>query len=77
MLSPRPLPVQVSFGIFDTEDEAARQYDRALVLEKGRTAKTNFPIRDYEAEVAAYEAYVIERWVCLCVGGLELGLGWL
>lgn len=27
----------VSFGIFETEEEAARQYDRALILEKGRS----------------------------------------
>ena len=26
----------VSFGVFDTEEDAARQYDRALVIEKGR-----------------------------------------
>lgn len=63
---PRPLPAhspspQVSFGIFETEEEAARQYDRALILEKGRPAKSNFPISDYDAEVAAYEAFVIER----------------
>jgi hypothetical protein len=44
----------VSFGVFDSEEAAARQYDRALILEKGRAAKTNFPLRDYEGEVAAY-----------------------
>ncbi|KAK2080712.1 hypothetical protein QBZ16_000566 [Prototheca wickerhamii] len=46
----------VSFGIFETEDEAARQYDRALILEKGRSAKTNFPLQEYEREVAEHEA---------------------
>jgi hypothetical protein len=29
--------LQVSFGIFATEEEAARQYDRALVCERGRS----------------------------------------
>lgn len=29
--------VQVSFGVFETEEEAAQQYDRALVIEKGRS----------------------------------------
>ena len=31
------LIVQVSFGVFETEEEAAQQYDRALVIEKGRS----------------------------------------
>ena len=48
----------MSFGVFESEDEAARQYDRALILEKGRAAKTNFAMRDYEAEAAAYEAHL-------------------
>ena len=48
-------PRQVSFGVYETEEEAARQYDRALILEKGRGAKTNFPLRGYEAEVQQYE----------------------
>lgn len=29
--------MQVSFGVFETEEEAAQQYDRALVIEKGRS----------------------------------------
>ncbi|KAL4424449.1 hypothetical protein ABPG77_006387 [Micractinium sp. CCAP 211/92] len=49
----------VSFGVFDSEEGAARQYDRALILEKGRSAKTNFPTRDYEAEIAVYEAHLL------------------
>ena len=55
-----PLPyLQVSFGVFEGEEDAARQYDRALILEKGRAAKTNFPIRDYEGEAAEYEALLL------------------
>jgi hypothetical protein len=49
----------VSFGVFEGEEDAARQYDRALILEKGRAAKTNFPIRDYEGEAAEYEALLL------------------
>ena len=46
---------QVSFGIHETEEQAARQYDRALIVEKGRSAKTNFPLSDYEKEMTEYE----------------------
>ncbi len=52
---------QVSFGIWETEERAARQYDRALIVEKGRSAKTNFPLATYEAEVAQFEAALRER----------------
>jgi hypothetical protein len=45
--------------VFETEEGAARQYDRALILEKGRTAKTNFPIRDYDAEATEYETHLM------------------
>lgn len=31
-------PLQVSFGVFDSEEGAARQYDRALILEKAGRA---------------------------------------
>ncbi len=56
------LIVQVSFGIHDTEEKAARQYDRALIIEKGRAAKTNFPVIDYLEEVAAYRSYLVEKY---------------
>ncbi|KAK9862613.1 hypothetical protein WJX84_000435 [Apatococcus fuscideae] len=51
----------VSFGIHDTEEKAARQYDRALIIEKGRAAKTNFPVIDYLEEVANYRSYLLEK----------------
>ena len=54
---------QVSFGVHKTEQDAARQYDRALIIVKGRLAKTNFPMADYEREVEVYESYVLERCV--------------
>ena len=52
---------QVSFGIHETEEEAARQYDRALIIEKGRAAKTNFPLGVYDTEVTAFEHFVHNR----------------
>ena len=51
----------MSFGIHDTEEKAARQYDRALIIEKGRAAKTNFPVIDYLEEVANYRSYLLEK----------------
>lgn len=41
----------------DDEEQAARMYDRAMILEKGRAAKTNFPLTEYEAEVIAFQEY--------------------
>lgn len=55
-----PFP-QVSFGVHDTEEGAARQYDRGMIIEKGAAAKTNFPLRDYIAEVRRYEAFLDTR----------------
>ena len=56
-----PGKVQVSFGVHDEEQRAARMYDRAIILEKGRAAKTNFPLGDYDREVADVEAFVATR----------------
>lgn len=52
----------MSFGVHDEEERAARMYDRAIILEKGRAAKTNFPLADYDAEVADFEAVMAARY---------------
>jgi len=54
--------MQVSFGVHEEEESAARQYDRALLIEKGRAAKTNFPLPDYEKESKEFEEFVVERY---------------
>ena len=51
----------MSFGVHEDEESAARQYDRALLIEKGRAAKTNFPLPDYEKEAKEFEDLVTER----------------
>ena len=48
----------------DEEERAARMYDRAMILEKGRAAKTNFPITDYDGEVANYQTFCAQRCAC-------------
>ena len=53
--------MQVSFGIHESEEEAAQQYDRALIVEKGRAAKTNYPISTYDEEVVAFEAFTASK----------------
>ncbi|KAK9903522.1 hypothetical protein WJX75_007991 [Coccomyxa subellipsoidea] len=50
----------VSFGVHDEEERAAQMYDRAMILEKGRAAKTNFPMAHYDKEVAAYQRHCAE-----------------
>ena len=69
--SKRWVCAKVSFGIHETEEEAAQQYDRALIVEKGRAAKTNYPITTYDEEVQAFEAFVAARW-----GVLPASLKW-
>lgn len=65
--SPCMHPVQVSFGVHDNEEAAARQYDRGLIVEKGSAAKTNFPLREYVAEVRRFEAFL--QATCGCLDG--------
>ena len=42
---------KVSLGDHDTEEEAAQAFDRAAINKSGRSAKTNFPMASYEAEI--------------------------
>lgn len=42
-------------GVYATEDLAALHYDRALVRLKGKSATTNFPIRNYAEEAEQNE----------------------
>ena len=66
--------MQVSFGVHEDEESAARQYDRALLIEKGRAAKTNFPLPDYEKEAKEFEEFVMSRYAVL-TGCLYLAVG--
>ncbi|CAD7699979.1 unnamed protein product [Ostreobium quekettii] len=58
-----------SLGVYPSEEVAARQYDRALIIEKGDAAATNFPISDYIREVEIYEQSLIEK--CGTIDGPE------
>lgn len=44
-------------GLHSTEPEAARVYDRALVLLAGPAAATNFPTSNYAAEMDLFLKY--------------------
>ena len=45
----------VYLGLHSSEVEAARVYDRALVLLTGQTAATNFPVSNYKNQMDAYD----------------------
>lgn len=40
-----------SLGDHDSEEEAAKAFDRAAINKSGRHAKTNFPISQYDDEM--------------------------
>ena len=40
-----------SLGDHDTEEEAARAFDRAAINKDGCRARTNFPVDQYETEI--------------------------
>ncbi len=41
-----------SLGDHDTEEQAARAFDRATINKSGAAAKTNFSLTDYKDEIA-------------------------
>lgn len=57
----------VSLGVFTTQDEAGRQYDRALVIQKGFGKRndlpvTNFSLLDYVREMMEYRELLQNRF---------------
>lgn len=47
---------EIPLGEFDSAEEAARAYDRAVVQQLGPKAITNFPMHEYQSELEAYFA---------------------
>ena len=47
-----------TLGLYVTEPEAARVYNRALVLVSGPAAATNFPTSNYAPEMALFIRHV-------------------
>lgn len=55
----------LSLGDHDTEQDAARAFDRAVIHKSGLQAKTNFPISDYEDELDQLQALTHQELVAL------------
>ncbi|GAB4820313.1 hypothetical protein N2152v2_007359 [Parachlorella kessleri] len=55
----------LSLGDHETEQEAARAFDRALLHKQGRQAKTNFPLAEYESEMEHLQAMTHQELVAL------------
>uniref|UniRef100_A0A061S550 AP2/ERF domain-containing protein n=1 Tax=Tetraselmis sp. GSL018 TaxID=582737 RepID=A0A061S550_9CHLO len=53
----------MSLGDHNTEQEAARAFDRALIHKDGPCARTNFPIQDYEPEIAYLQGVSMEQLI--------------
>ena len=53
----------LSLGDHETEQEAARAFDRALLHKQGRQAKTNFPLAEYESEMEHLQGGWVNGWV--------------
>jgi len=62
--------------VHKTEEEAARQYDRALIIVKGRLAKTNFPVGDYDREIETFEQLLWQRCALLSRSYFVTVLDW-
>lgn len=61
---------QVTLGVFNTAREAAQQYDRALIVEKGIRNKrdiplTNFSLLDYLSDIWQFKDILTVRRVHL------------
>jgi hypothetical protein len=51
-----------SLGDHDTEEEAARAFDRAAINKGGTAAKTNFAMREYTDEISDLQGDPHSSW---------------
>lgn len=53
---------KVRIGDFDTEEEAARAYDRYVIQVRGVSVKTNFPTTDYADFIGEYQSQQTQHY---------------